>query len=307
MITAIKPLLRVIATLGILGGGVALGTKLWQHYMDEPWTRDGRVRAEIVSIAPDVSGRIIDLKVIDNQYVQKGDVLYVIDQADYRLNVATAQALADTRKQDLVVKAADAERREKVTLNLGVSVEELGRFRGSAAMARAAYEEALAGLGTSKLNLERTTVRVPVNGYVTNLGLRVGDYATKGAANIAIVDSDSFWIAGYFEETKIAGIHVGDRAAAVLLGFNTPVTGHVESISRGISDQNDAANGKGLANINPVFSWVRLAQRIPVRIHIDEVPAGVELAAGMTCTVAVGSVLPAQSQPNSLLSRVSAF
>jgi len=135
----------------------------------------------------------------------------------------------------------------------------------------------------------------PSTAMVTVLiDLRANDYATKGVANIALVDSDSFWIAGYFEETKLANIHIGDRAEAALIGFHTPVAGHVESIARGISDQNGAADGKGLANINPVFSWVRLAQRIPVRIHIDQVPPDVELAAGMTCTI---NLAPAGGNP----------
>ncbi|MGO9943653.1 MAG: biotin/lipoyl-binding protein [Rhodoblastus sp.] len=292
MRNAFKNVLRFGATLALLAAGAAAGFDLWSFYTEAPWTRDGRVRAETVSVAPEISGRIVDLKAADNAFVHKGDVLYTIDQTDYRLNVAIAETQLDTRKNDLFVKASDNERREKLS-NATVSDAERERFRAAAAMARAAQSEAIAQLDKAKVDLERTIVRSPVNGYITNLRVRVGDYAAKGVANVAIVDSDSFWVAGYFEETKLASIHVGDQASAALMGFDKPVVGHVESISRGVADQNGAADGKGLANINPVFSWVRLAQRIPVRIHIDQVPEGVELAAGMTCTI---NVTPAQAE-----------
>uniref|UniRef100_UPI003F9B7AB6 efflux RND transporter periplasmic adaptor subunit n=1 Tax=Rhodoblastus sp. TaxID=1962975 RepID=UPI003F9B7AB6 len=252
MRNAFKNVLRFGATLALLAAGAAAGFDLWSFYTEAPWTRDGRVRAETVSVAPEISGRIVDLKAADNAFVHKGDVLYTIDQTDYRLNVAIAETQLDTRKHDLSVKASDDERREKLS-NATVSEAERERFRGAAAIARAAQAEALAQLDKAKVDLERTIVRAPANGYITNLRLRVGDYATKGAANVAIVDSDSFWVAGYFEETKLANIHVGDPASAALMGFDKPVVGHVESISRGVADQNGAADGKGLANINPVF------------------------------------------------------
>ncbi len=303
---AFKTILRVGATLVLLVVGAVAAFDLWRFYAEAPWTRDGRVRAETVSVAPEISGRIIALKAADNAFVHKGDILYTIDQTDYRLNVAIAQTQLDTRKHDLSVKASDDERREKLS-NATVSEAERERYRGAAAMARAAQAEAMAQLEKAKVDLERTIMRAPVNGYITNLRVRVGDYATKGAANIAIVDSDSFWIAGYFEETKLAGIHVGDRASAALMGFDKPVVGHVESISRGVADQNGAADGKGLANINPVFSWVRLAQRIPVRIHIDQVPEGVDLAAGMTCTINVASNKQDQPRHVSLFGRLRAL
>ncbi|MGO9432334.1 efflux RND transporter periplasmic adaptor subunit [Rhodoblastus sp.] len=299
-------ILRVAATLALLAAGAVAGFDLWSFYTEAPWTRDGRVRAETVSVAPEISGRIIDLRAADNAFVRKGDILYTIDQTDYKLNVAIAETLLDTRKSDLLVKASDDDRRQKLS-NATVSDAERERFRGAAAMARAAQNEAMAQLQKAKVDLERTVVRAPVNGYITNLRVRIGDYATKGVANVAIVDSDSFWIAGYFEETKIANIHVGDQANAALMGFDKPVAGHVESISRGVADTNGAADGKGLANINPVFSWVRLAQRIPVRIHIDQVPDGVELAAGMTCTINIVPARPDPARRVTLFERLRAF
>lgn len=306
MRNAIKRTLRVGATLTMLAVGGVLGFDLWRFYTEAPWTRDGRVRAEVVSVAPEISGRVTEVNVTDNQFVHRGDVLYTIDRTDYQLSLTLAQIQVDARKSDLSSKASDDARREKLS-NIAVSDAERERFHAAAQIARAAQEEAATQLDKARIDLERTVVRAPVNGYVTNLKLRPGDYAAKGAANIALVDSDSFWIAGYFEETKMANIHVGDRAEAALMGFGAPVVGHVESIAHGISDQNGATDAKGLANVNPVFSWVRLAQRIPVRVHIDQVPAGVELAAGMTCTLTLTSPADAAPRRAGLLSRLADF
>jgi multidrug resistance efflux pump len=175
-------------------------------------------------------------------------------------------------------------------------------YQSNAAVAAAAYALAIAQLNQAKIDLGRTKVVSPVNGFVTNLLLREGDYATKGVRNISLVDSDSFWIAGYFEETKLENIHLGDPALAALMGYHRPIRGHVESIARGINTPNADPGSLGLASVNPVFTWVRLAQRIPVRIHIDEVPAGLILAAGMTATVTLGPGI-APNSAHGLLSR----
>ena len=154
-------------------------------------------------------------------------------------------------------------------------------------MAKAAYQEAVANRDIAKLNMDRTIIYSPVNGYVTNLVLRIGDYAIPGQAKLTIIDSDSFWVSGYFDETKLSYIHPGDYTKIKLMGFNPVVDGHVDSISRGIADANADTTSLGLENVDPIFTWVRLAQRIPVRIHIDNVPKEINIAAGMTCTVVV--------------------
>jgi multidrug resistance efflux pump len=300
---AVGKLLRVGATLGLLAVGGFLAFGLWRYYTEAPWTRDGRVRAEVVSVAPEISGRVAEVRISDNQFVHKGDVLYTIDRQDFELNLALAEAAAEQRSNDLSDKSSDNERREKLS-NIAISDAEREHFRAAAAIARAAQAEAARQVDKARLDLERAEVRAPVSGYVTNLRLRAGDYANKGVANIALIDSDSFWIVGYFEETKMAAIHIGDRAEAALMGYGSPVIGHVETIARGISDQNGAADGKGLADVNPVFSWVRLAQRIPVRIHIDQVPQGVDLAAGMTCTINVSGAEAENSGWNGLIRRL---
>lgn len=284
----VSRLFRVTVTLAMLLVAGILSIALWRHYMVSPWTRDGTVRADVVSIAPEVSGTVIDIKVADNQFVHKGDVLYVIDPIRFRLALAQAQATAESRKQNMQVLQMQSARRAKLT-DLAASSEEKEHYRGGAAAAAADYNEALAEVDIAKVNLDRSVIRSPVNGYVTNLLLRRGDFATAGAATVSVVDSDSFWVAGYFEETKLSQIHLGDPAQIKLMGFNGLITGHVDSFARGITDKNGSSGNEGLANVDPVFTWVRLAQRFPVRIHIDRVPPDVELAIGMTGTISIGT------------------
>lgn len=278
---------RVAMTAAMVLTAIVLGAALWRYYMIDPWTRDGTVRANVVSIAPEVSGTVVDIKVVDNQFVHKGDILYVIDPTRFRLALTQAQATAESRKQDMIVAQQRSARRAALS-DLAASKEEKEQFSGNAAVAAANYNEAVAEVEIAKVNLERSVIHAPVNGYVTNLLLRQGDYASAGQKSVSVIDSDSFWIAGYFEETKLAQIRRGDVAHIKLMGFDGDVVGHVDSLARGITDQNGDSGSEGLANVNPVFTWVRLAQRFPVRIHVDHVPGGIDLAMGMTCTVKVG-------------------
>lgn len=263
-----------------------VGWGLWRYYMLSPWTRDGRVRAETVNVATEVFGKVTDLKVVENQFVHKGDILFVVDPAEFQLNLAKAEATLENRRQEMLIRQALAKRRSHLSAE-AISKEEQQTFESSAAVATAAYAEAKAQRDLAQLNLERTVVRSPVNGVVDNLRLRIGDYAVVGQSKLTIIDCDSFWISGYFEETKLPRIHEGALALIKLMGVDSTFSGHVESISRGIADTNGKADAQGLADVNPVFYWVRLAQRIPVRIHIDHVPEGLTLAAGMTCTVVI--------------------
>ncbi|MGF6937980.1 multidrug resistance efflux pump [Paraburkholderia sp. UCT70] len=281
----IRNLVGFIATAVIFIVAIVIGRVLWVHYMDEPWTRDGRVRAEIVNVAPDVSGAIVDLPVKDNQFVKKGDLLMQIDPSHYQIAVEQAQAAVAARKAELQMKRDDAQRRADMDSQV-VSKESRENATHTASAADAAYQQALAALDAAKLNLERTRVVSPVDGYVTNLSVFRGDYASAGAAKLAIVDSHSFWVYGYFEETKLPHVRVGDQAEMRLMSGGT-LQGHVESISRGIYDRDNPQSHELLADVNPTFNWVRLAQRVPVRVRIDSVPPDVMLAAGTTCTVVV--------------------
>jgi len=194
-----------------------LAWALWWHYLRSPWTRDGRVRAEVVNIATEVSGKVFALEVVDNQTVKKGDILFEIEPVDYQLALTQAESNVQSRLFDRQVAQEDSERRQKLGAQ-AVSAEERNTSLSSAHVAEAAYQAALAARDQAKVNLERTVIRSPVNGYVTNLTLRIGDYATPGQTKMTLVDSDSFWIAGYFEETKLPRIHVGDYAHVKLMG-----------------------------------------------------------------------------------------
>src|ERR1700738_1539419 len=275
---ALTLLLLALASFAVVG--------LWEHYMVAPWTRDWQVRREVADIAPQVTGQIVKLLVQDNQFVHKGDLLYVIDQGDYEVALDLAKADVASKAADLEVKKNENERRRKLT-DLAASVEEKQIYEGSYSVAQAAYQTTLANLEQAQLHMQRTEVRSTVNGFVTNLLLRIGDYANKGSPNIAIVDSDSYWVNGYFEETKLGSFQVGDAAEVDLMGFKDKLAGRVESITRGISSPNATVSTQGLPSVEAVYTWVRLAQRIPVRIKIDSVPPTITLAAGLTATVIV--------------------
>jgi RND family efflux transporter MFP subunit len=281
----IRNIIGFIATAIVFVVAILIGRALWVHYMDEPWTRDGRVRAEVVNIAPDVSGAVVELPVRDNQFVHKGDLLMQIDPSHYQIAVEQAQAAVAARKAELQMRRDDAQRRADMD-SLVVSKENRENATHTASAAEAQYQQALAALDAAKLNLERTRVVSPVDGYVTNLNVFRGDYAISGSAKLAVVDSNSFWVYGYFEETKLPHVRVGDKADIRLMSGGT-LKGHVESISRGIYDRDNPQSRELLADVNPTFNWVRLAQRVPVRVKIDSVPEGVLLSAGTTCTVVV--------------------
>lgn len=237
-------------------------------------------------IAPEVSGTVIGVAVADNQRVSKGDVLYRIDPRRFALALEQAQAQVAASAEAMRQKRDEARRR--TGLDDLVPQEDIQRSGRAVSIAQAEYRKALAALEVAELDLERATLRSPVDGYVTQLRLRRGDYAVAGKPGISVLDAHSFWITGYFEETKLRRIATSAPARIKLMGFDPLLSGRVASIGRGIADENGGLDELGLPSVNPMFSWVRLAQRIPVRIELDRVPAGVLLAAGMTCSVEIG-------------------
>ena len=279
-------LVPVLITLATAAVAAVLGWRTWRTYMDTPWTRDGTVRAYIVTKAAEVAGRIVELPVVDNQLVHRSDVLLVIDPTDYRIAVQLGEASLKQAQVDAENAEHEATRRRPLA-GSAISTEQQQVFDTRAVAAEARYHAAQASLEQARVNLERTQIRSPVNGWVTNLQARLGDYATVGRIEIAVVDADSFWVDGYFEETKLHAIHEGDPARIKLMGHDDIIRGHVGGMARGINVPNAQPNDQGIASVNPIFTWVRLAQRIPVRIEIDAVPDGVHLAAGLTATVQI--------------------
>lgn len=298
-------LLRVLLTLGVVALAAWAALRLWDHYELAPWTRDGRVRANVVQVAPDVTGLVSAVRVQDNQPVQAGDVLFEIDPARFSLAVQQARAGVQSAR----VSLAQARREDARNASLSDLVPREAREQSGARVeaAVAAVARAEVDLHTAELNLQRATVRAPVDGWVTNLDLRTGAYAAAGRAAMAIVDRGSFYVEGYFEETKLARIHPGDTVRVTPMGSRQPLPGTVQSIAAGIADRDRSTGANLLPSVNPTFNWVRLAQRVPVRVQLDAPPAANGLVAGQTVLVevvarpdpaapprAVGAALPAR-------------
>ena len=338
-----RRVLPVLITLLVATIAGVLGWAMWDAYMGAPWTRDGTVRAYVVTMAPQVAGQIVELPIVDNQYVHKGDLLMVIDPTNYQIAVSQAeaavkqaeasvqnidaqlavqqaqinsnQAQVDRVQAALVFAKQQAERYVKLAQdgwgtvqdaqeygsqlreqnaavktaleNLTLVQRQIASLQAQKLSAEGSLEQAQAQLRQAQVNLVRTRIVSPVDGYATNLLAQLGDYVYVGVNTISLVDANSFWVDGYFEETNLAPIRVGDPADVKLMGYSQIVRGHVDSIAREINVANAQPNGQGVATVNPIFTWVRLAQRIPVRIHIDRLPEGLVLVAGMTATVQI--------------------
>ncbi|WP_257540536.1 efflux RND transporter periplasmic adaptor subunit [Sphingobium sp. CFD-1] len=278
-------LLRSIATLLVLIVILAAIYALWLRYQVEPVTRDGKVRADMVPVAADVSGLVTDVRVADNQAVKKGEVLFVIDRPRYRLALEQAEAAIASDRVALA-QAVREDRRNRAMPDV-IAAEAIEQGRARAEGLRASLGQAVAARDLARFNLERTLVRAPVDGTISNLSLQPGVYLTAGKAALALVYNRSMRVEGYFEETKLPAIRVGDRASIYLMGVADEIGGHVQSIAGGVEDRERAGVDGQLANVNPSFTWVRLAQRIPVRIAIDKVPAHVRMIPGQTATVVI--------------------
>lgn len=278
--------IRYLITAILLVAAFLFGKYLWDDNMNAPWTRDGRVKADVIHIAPDVSGVVTQVAVRDNQFVHKGDLLFTIDRERYEHTLAEAEAKLVAQQTDKVLRGKEAARRKGLDASI-VTAENREAAVSAASIAQASYLAALAARDTARLNLERTEIRAPVDGYVTNLHVHTGDFASNGIAQLALIDSASFYISGYFEETKLPYLAVGDAVEVRLMAGDRVLRGHIDSIARGITDRDAPTGRELLADVNPTFNWVRLAQRIPVRVHLDDAEDAAHLIVGTTCTVTV--------------------
>ncbi|MDB5757341.1 MAG: efflux transporter periplasmic adaptor subunit [Burkholderia sp.] len=276
---------RIAVTLLAVAAAIAIGARLWQRYEVEPWTRDGRVRANVVQVAPDVTGQLIRVYVRDNQQVKAGEVLFEIDRA--RFELALRQAEASLQAQRTALSQAQTEARRNRELRNLVSQETSEQGQARVEQLRAALEQAEVARDVARLNLDRTRVVASADGIVTNLDLRVGTYVSAGRPVLALVERASFYVEGYFEETKLPRISVGDTVTVSLMGSRDKLAGHVDSFAQGIAERDRNTGTNLLPNVNPTFNWVRLAQRIPVRVALDQVPQDARLVAGQTVTVEV--------------------
>ena len=281
-------ILRHFALTGLaVAAAISVGYRLWDHYMDEPWTRDGHVRADVVPVAPDVSGFVTEVLVKDNQMVRRGDVLFRIDSARYSIALKQAEAVLEGRQALLEEANADLKRYNALTPDTTVSRQKLDQVIATQGSAKASYDQAVADRALAKLNLERSEVRASVGGAVSNMDLRPGTYLSPGKGVMALVDTDTLHVEGYFEETKLSRIHVGDSVNVRLMGASRVLHGRVESIEAGVEDRDRGEGSNLLANVNPTFNWVRLAQRVPVRVALEHIPANGDLVVGRTATVEV--------------------
>ena len=275
---------RAITVTAVLIAAL-IGWQLWCHYENDPWTRDGRVNANVILVAPDVTGQVVKMHVHDNQRVRAGDTLFEIDPARFELALRRAIASEQAARASLNQAIREARRKNKLKILITKEQREQGNTRVEEA--HAALAQAIVKRETAKLNLDRTKVVAGVNGQVTNLDLQNGTYVMAGKPIMALVDQDSFYIEGYFEETKLPAIRVGNPASITLMGQGKTLEGRVDSISSGIDDRERTTGSKLLKKVNPAFNWVRLVQRIPVRIALEKVPEDVRLVAGLTATIEI--------------------
>ena len=280
-----KKYLRIIFTIAIVIAAVFAGRWVWTDYMHTPWTRDGRIRADIVTVAADVSGWVTTLNVKDGQAVKKGQLLFSVDNKRYQ--AALEKTKANTESALLTWELAKHKYNRRVALNTqkAISEEDLELTRINRNIAKASYDLAKTEQDLAQLNVDRTEVVAPVSGQIINLNLRQGNYIAQGVSVFAIVKSDSFYVTGYFEETKIPLIHENQQAKIALLSGGKQLTGRVVSVGKAIANTNTQSNSQLLPQVQQTFNWVRLSQRIPVDIQLDELPQDTQLSAGMTATI----------------------
>lgn len=309
----VRKALRLAVTAAFVVGAILAVRALVGYYQADPWTRDGRVRADIVQVSPDVGGIVVAVRVTHDQQVHKGDVLFEIDPSRFDLAVARAQAqlrqaqaevaqaraaighagvtLTEARREaarnrglgDLVA----GELTEQSETRVGEGQAKMAEAGAALAAAEARVEAARNALNLARLDRARTKVVAPVDGEMSDVVLRPGDYVSAGAPVLALIDSASLRVEGYFEETKLPRIHAGQRATIHLMGEDTVLTGRVVSIAGAIADQDRGKEPRLVPAINPTFSWVRLPQRVPVRVRLDRPPAGIALIAGRTASVSL--------------------
>lgn len=288
----LKKILGTLLILAIIAVAVFIAFIAWNHYEDDTWTRDGRVRANIVMVAPDVDGLVSDVYIHDNEFVKKGEILFEINKLRFIKKLQKLQDDAQTKKILYEMKKQEYARRA-VLSSAALSKENRINAKLEVALAKKAYEAAQMQVQSAAIDLRRASVRAPVSGWITNLQLRKGEYLARGESHLSIIQKGTFWVYGYFKEYNIALLHVRQRVIIEMFGSdhmfhgNYQLKGHIQSIAKGITDRDNAFGEKNLANVKPIVQWMRLTQRVPVRIHIDTIPKGFPLVAGMSCTIRV--------------------
>ncbi len=298
----IRKIARYAITILLVIIAVVIIFRAWVFYTESPWTRDAKFAADVVAISPDVTGLITDVPIHDNQLVKKGDTLFVVDRPRYQKALDQAQADVEYYQALVSEKRREAGRRNQL---------------GTSAMSREAIDQANNDLQTSehqltksvatrdlaKIDLERTTVKAPSDGWVTNLNVYQGEFITRGSVAVALVQQHSFYVLAYLEETKLHGVERGFRAEVTPLGSNVVLRGTVDSVAAGVTNSSSSVDSKGMATIDSNLEWVRLAQRVPVRIRLDQQP-GNRFPAGTTATVVITGQADRQPEHVSPMTRL---
>ena len=285
-----KKLIKLLLTLAILGTALYFAYHKYRAYIDNPWTRDGQVRTQVIQVAPRVTGMVTKIHLEDNRKVKKGDLLFDLDPSQYELKVKQSKARLQRTLEAAKGTRIEYERVKGIyEKDKGaVSQKDLVRNETNYYKSLADIDSSTEALNTAKLNLSYCKVYAEVDGYVSNINFQIGTQATANKPLLALVDTDSYWVFGFFREDKIKRVQTGDDAIVTLMAYpDTPLKGKVESIGWGIalSDGNPGSNL--LPSIKPVFQWIRLAQRVPVRIKLDTLPEEIELRFGLTASVMV--------------------
>ena len=286
----IKKVIRILITLTVVAiAGLTL-FYMFQDYLLHPWTRDGQVQGQIIEITPRVSGPIITIPIVDNQFVKKGDLLFKIDPRTFAAKVSQARASLEQAKAASAEAKDQAKRARDMYKKDQGAISELSLIQKENELkeAEAAVRVAKADLHSAELDLEFTEVRAPLEGYVTNMNLQIGCHTVENQPAMALVDISGYYVSGFFKETQMENIKVGDKVIVKLMSYpDKPLEGEVNSIGWGIAQQDGSTGADLLPSINPSFDWIRLAQRIPVRVDLTRVPEGVTLRIGTTATVIV--------------------
>jgi multidrug resistance efflux pump len=286
----LKKIIMILLTLVILGAAAFFAYNKYREYIDNPWTRDGQVRTQVIQVTPRVNGMVIKIHVVDNQKVKTGDLLFEIDPSQYQVKLNQAEARLQRTLEAAKGTKIEYERVKNIYAKDkgAVSQKDLVRNETNYFKSLADIDSSTEAVNSAKLNLSYTKVYAEVDGYVSNINFQIGSQATANKAILALVDENSYWVFGFFREDAIPHVEVGDEARVTLLAYpDTPVSGKVESIAWGISHSDGNPGNNLLPSVKPVFQWIRLAQRIPVRIKLDKLPDNIKLRFGLTASVMI--------------------
>lgn len=285
-----KKIIKILLTLAILGAAAFFAYNKYREYIDNPWTRDGQVRTQVIQVTPRVNGMVTKIHVVDNQKVKTGDLLFEIDPSQYQVKLNQAEARLQRTLEAAKGTKIEYERVKNIYAKDkgAVSQKDLVRNETNYFKSLADIDSSTEAVNSAKLNLSYTKVFAEVDGYVSNINFQIGSQASANKAILALVDENSYWVFGFFREDAIPDVKVGDEARVTLLAYSdTPLSGKVESIAWGIAHSDGNPGNNLLPSVKPVFQWIRLAQRIPVRIKLDKLPENVKLRFGLTASVMI--------------------